>query len=549
MVQYASPHAPERVAKDLSRIQGVGFAEPIYEMELLGTSLPDDKTVLVEPDDPQYGTQIHLRRMELPAAWDVVKGQDSTAVIAIVDAGTNWRHEDLMANAWTNPDEVPDNGVDDDENGFVDDVHGWNFTDNQPDPSGSDWHGTATASVAAGMTNNGLGIASSSWNARFMGINTACSNSSGLCHATKGVLYAGMNGADVINASFGSEYASEVMRLAMQAVTDEGALVVAAAGNAGASSIERPHYPAGYPMTLSVGGTLKDSDQNRFNYGPDVNVYVAGVNIEAAMSLSGYTRVSGTSFSAPLVAGVAALVKTAFPSFGPHQLREQIRLTAVSIESANPALEGMLGSGKVDAYAAVTSAPLPGIRVLESSYENQDGKPEAKTGDTVTLSVKFKNYHGAGEGLAVAFETTQSWLQWSTSQVDLGSMAHGEEKEVAFVFTVAEGAPNNYLLHLVPNITSSSFEDYSDRLKIPVNVTGVADHTTQALSVSITDEGNIGHTSYQGTQGSRGIGFVAAGNDGSSRDLLFEGGLLIARTPAHVSDCVRHQYPIRKETS
>ena len=236
---------------------------------------------------------------------------------------------------------------------------------------------------------------------------------------------------------------------------------------------------------------------------------------------------------------MAALVKTAFPSFGPHQLREQIRLTAVSIESANPGLEGRLGSGKVDAYAAVTSAPLPGIRVLEWSYENQDGKSEAKTGDTVTLRVKFKNYHGAGEGLAAAFETGQSWLQWSTSQVDLGSMAHGEEKEVAFVFTVAEGAPNNYLLHIVPNITGSSFEDYSDRLAIPVNVTGVADHITPALSVSVTDEGNIGHTSYQGTQGSRGIGFVAAGNDGSSRDLLFEGGLLIARTPAHVSDCVR----------
>ena len=108
--------------------------------------------MLVEPDDPLYEAQIHLRRMELPAAWDVVKGQDSTAVIAIVDSGTNWRHEDLMANVWTNPDEVPDNGVDDDENGFVDDMHGWNFNNNQPDPSGSDWHGTATASVAAGVT-------------------------------------------------------------------------------------------------------------------------------------------------------------------------------------------------------------------------------------------------------------------------------------------------------------------------------------------------------------------------------------------------------------
>ena len=80
--------------------------------------------------------QTYLHRMELPAAWDLVKGQDSTAVTAIVDTGTEWRHEDLMANVWTNPDEVPDNGLDDDNNGFVDDMHGWNFSENKPDPSG-----------------------------------------------------------------------------------------------------------------------------------------------------------------------------------------------------------------------------------------------------------------------------------------------------------------------------------------------------------------------------------------------------------------------------
>ena len=547
VVQYASPHAPELVAKDLSRIQGVGFAEPIYEMELLGSRSPDDKAMLVTPDDSLYSLQTQLHRMELPAAWDVVKGQDSTAVIAIVDNGTNWRHEDLMANVWTNADEVADNGLDDDNNGFVDDVHGWNFSNDQPDPSGPvSWHGTATASVAAGVTNNSIGLAGSSWNAQFMGINTSCSStgSASLCFTVEGVLYAGMNGADIINASFGSTSATESMRLAIQAVADEGALVIAASGNIGRSSDVELHYPAGYPMTLSVGGTLKNSDRNEYNYGPAVDVYATGVDVEVAMS-SGYSIASGTSFSAPLVSGMAALIKTAFPSFGPHQLREQIRQTAVSIDAANPGLLDRLGKGKVNAYAAVTAAPLPGLRVLEWSYENQDGKPDAKIGDTVTIRVTFKNYHGAGEGLAVAVDgrAQESWLQWSTSQVNLGSMANGEEQEVTFAFTVAEDAPTHYPLYLVSTITGSSFEDYSDELNIPVNVTGVAHHITPALSVSITDEGNIGHTSYQDqdTEGLRGIGFVAVGNDGSSRDLLFEGGLLIATTPSHVSDCVRQQ--------
>ena len=406
----------------------------------------------------------------------------------------------------------------------------------------NNYHGTAVTSTVAGVTNNGTGIAGSSWNARFMAINSACPGQGfQLCYTTHGILYAGMNGADVINASFGSPMPSETMQLTLQAVADEGALVVAAAGNEGVSSDALLHYPAGYPITLSVGGTHNDSDQNRFNYGPVINVYVSGVGIIAAILPEGYLFAQGTSFSAPLVAGVATLVKTAFPSFGPHQLREQIRLTAVSIDSANPELAGMLGNGRVDAYAAVTTAPLPGVRVLEWSYENQEGKPEANIGDTVTIRVTFKNYHGAGEGLAVAFETEEPWLQWNTSQVDLGSMAHGEEQTATFAFTVTEDAPANYSLRLIPKIKGSSFEDSSDQLQLAVGGTGTANHTTQALSVSITDEGNIGHTIMQGAQSSRGVGFRAIGNDGSTRDLLFEGGLLIATTPSHVSDCVRQQ--------
>ena len=544
VVQYASPHAPELVARNLSSIREVGFAEPIYEMEIFGSSLPDDKTVLVAPDDSLYEVQTQLHRMKLPEAWNIVKGEDSTAVIAIIDGGTDWRHEDLMANVWTNPDEVPDNGLDDDNNGFVDDMHGWNFSESKPDPSGLSglvgWHGTATASVAAGVTNNGVGLASSSWNARFMAMNTACESQRALCHVHEAIVYAGMNGADVINASFGTTMRTEVARLAVQAATDEGALVVAAAGNDEVSSDELVIYPAAYPITLSVGGTFKDSDQNRFNYGPTVDVYAPSTDIDVAESPLAYSHASGTSFSVPLVAGVAALVKTAFPSFGPHQLREQIRLTTVSIDSANPGLEDML-NGKVDAHAAVTAAPPPGIRVLEWSYENEDGKLEANTGDNVTLHVTFKNYHGAGEGLAVTLEARnrESWLQWNTSQVSLGSMAHGEEQAAVFVFTIAEDAPNYHTLRLSPKVTvGSSFEYNSDELIISVNA-GFATHVTHALSVSITDEGNIGHTSFQDTEESHGIGFVAVGSDGSSRDLLFEGGLLIARAPSHMSDCIR----------
>ena len=176
---------------------GVTYAEthavPVLANRLMG---PD---VTVEPDDSLFSDQTYLRHMRLPEAWDIVKGEDGNppVVIAITDLGGDWRHEDLLANVWTNENEIPGNGIDDDNNGFIDDVHGVNTlnrddTDNDPYTPGGNPHGTHVAGAASAVTDNSAGVAGAAWNAHLMHI-------SGFY---PGILYAAANGADIINASW-----------------------------------------------------------------------------------------------------------------------------------------------------------------------------------------------------------------------------------------------------------------------------------------------------------------------------------------------------------
>ena len=238
-VRYSADVTPERVSSDLAAAPGIVYAEPV-PVNRIRTPVRWER---IDPNDPRFNDQPELGLMRLPEAWDVVKSSDGVpkVVIAIVDDGSEWRHEDLRANVWTNEDEIPGNGIDDDNNGFIDDVHGVNFangddTDNDPTPLPGNAHGTSVAGSASAVTDNNVGIAGAAWNAEMMHINTACSDGGAICFGYEGILYAAMNGADIINASWGGlvgdDQGSEA-RLIRQLIlaTDMGALVVAAAGN------------------------------------------------------------------------------------------------------------------------------------------------------------------------------------------------------------------------------------------------------------------------------------------------------------------------------
>ncbi|MCY4558826.1 MAG: S8 family serine peptidase, partial [Chloroflexi bacterium] len=293
-VHYTADALPKEVAADLASMPGVVYAEPV-----LINRMQAGHGQRVDPNDPRFGDQAELRLLQLPEAWDVVRGEEGApqVVIAVVDGGGEWRHEDLRANVWTNPGEIADNGIDDDDNGFIDDVHGVNFAnddDTDNDPTGlpetpdAALHGTASAGSASAVTDNGVGIASAAWNAELMHINIDCGRTEGdggPCFGYEGILYAAANGADIINASWSGlrrfDEAVKFLDQTLDLATDMGALVVAAASNNNLNNDLFRFYPARNPRVLSVGATEKATRRRAgfSNYGKLVNVFAPGEDI------------------------------------------------------------------------------------------------------------------------------------------------------------------------------------------------------------------------------------------------------------------------------
>ncbi len=468
-VRYSADDDPRDVAKALMDVPGVTYAEPH------GVPVPANRLtgsdVTVEPNDSLYSEQTYLRHIRLPEAWDIVKGEDMNppVVIAITDFGGDWRHEDLLANVWTNADEIPDNGIDDDNNGFIDDVHGVNLgnrndADNDPyNPRGNP-HGTHVAGIAGAVTDNGVGVAGAAWNARLMHI-------SGLY---PGILYAAANGADVINASW---FTSGVDRTAVQALhlaTDMGALVVAGAANDGRNLDDFVYYPPSHPRVLTVGATAKDSRRKAgfSNYGKGVDVFAPGVDIVTTAPEGEYAlSVEGTSFASPLVSGVAALVKTRYPDISPDALREQIRLSSENMDAENPGHAGLLGRGYVHAEAALQPPVFPAIRVKRWSWTDSDGDKEITSGEEVTITATMVNYLTDARQLSIGLTAAESYsyIDITTAEQTVGRLASGDSTEVTFRFTVAPDAPPNRRVRFYTRIRDGAFVDEPDQFAFGVN--------------------------------------------------------------------------------
>ena len=477
-VRYRTETDPERVSRVLSAVPGVVYAEPVLVNRVF------DSGPQTDPSDSFYDQQSYLGHMRLPEAWNLVKGEDGTppVVIAIVDSGTDWDHEDLLANVWTNEDEVPDNGIDDDANGFIDDVHGANFAneddmDHDPKPLHGFGHGTWVAGAASAVTDNAIGLAGAAWNAELMHVNVDCLDRMGVCHGYQGILYAAANGADIINVSWGGFSGGEKQQMIVQALdlaTDMGALVVVAAGNDDANHDVLPTYPAAHPRALSVGSTEKDSrERAEFSrYGKTVNVFAPGVDIITTSPDDQYSfSTSGTSFSSPLVSGVAALIKTRFPEISPDALREQLRLSSENMDAENPDYVGLLGSGYVNAEASLQAATVPAVRVKRWSWSDADGDGQIGSGDQVTVDVKLINYLSAARSLTVELVAAESYpfITMTAAEHQVGSLERDDSTEVTFQFEVAANTSLNESAQFYVRVHDGAFTDEVDMLRFGIN--------------------------------------------------------------------------------
>ncbi len=489
-IHYEAETDPRQVSRDFFSENGVIYAEPVLIMRSYGSVLQG------EPNDPQYAQQQpYLELVHLPEAWDQVKSEDASepVVIGIVDTGGDWDHEDLLDNVWINEDEIPSNKMDDDNNGFIDDIYGMNFenhrsgdkTDNDPSPDldiPETGHGTAVAGTAGAVTDNGLGIAGAAWNAKLMHVNIY-SLEDDLRGPIEGIVYAAMNGADIINASFGGITVGEIQRLITQALdlaTDMGALIVAAAGNDRANNDLNLSYPDAHPRVLAVGATQRNSRElaDFSNYGKSVDIYAPGVAVNSTLPDDEYALIEcfptnldclildGTSFSAPLVSGIAALVKTRFPNLTPDELREWLRLSADNIDAENSSIEKFLNGGIVNAVASLEEVTVPAVRVQDWAWEDGDGNQQIDPGDEVTVSLTLINYLAPTEQLIVKLVPIESYpsITLLEDEQTVGILKKGESRKVTFRFSVADDVDQFRRTHFSVQIRDGSFMDAPDVL-------------------------------------------------------------------------------------
>ena len=347
----------------------------------------------ITPNDPKYPEQWSLPLMKLPQAWVIEKG-DRSVVIAIIDSGIDYRHDDLAPKVWINPREIPENGLDDDGNGYADDIYGWDFTDapnlqaegdyiegdNEPiDESG---HGTHVAGIAGAMPDNGIGIAGVAWECPLMAIRAGLSlgGSSRLQDddSASAIVYAADNGASVVNMSWGSEHRSFVIQDAIDYAYARGVVLVAAAGN---SQKPAAIFPAAYRKVIAVAST--EQNQQRFyqsNFGASIDIGAPGNVILSTQIDNQYRRLTGTSMASPHVAGVAALLLAKRPALTHEEVRHILINTTDPVyqEDSDALDERFVGAGTVNAERALFASGALQARILA---------PETNSGgaDSITI--------------------------------------------------------------------------------------------------------------------------------------------------------------------
>jgi len=291
------------------------------------------------PNDEYYNQQWSLPKLNLPQAWDISQGS-SDVVVAVLDSGIDFNHSDLQGKI----------------------VGGYDYLNNDTIPEDNMGHGTMVAGIIAAVTNNGYGIAGITSNCKIMPIKIGDASGFPLSAVISGIKFAIQNKADIINMSYGSQYSYDSEKNAIWDAVDNNILLVASSGNNGRAATL---YPAGYPPVISVGAT--DSTDNRAafsNYGLKLDLVAPGVEILSTTIDNSYSYGSGTSFSAPITSGIAALLLSKYPDLTPSELEWIIEKTARNLKYNTTEWDYTFGYGIPDTYEAF---------VLAESFYNDDG--------------------------------------------------------------------------------------------------------------------------------------------------------------------------------
>lgn len=455
----------------------------------------------------------HFETANVFKAWEHMKeqgvpGGDPTVTVAVIDTGVDYNHEDLRVNMWTNPNEIPGNGVDDDGDGYVDDVYGANVLDGAEgadagDPMDDHGHGTHVAGIIA-ASNNHQGSMGIAYNCKIMAIKAG--NGSGYftnSAIAKAVTYAYEHGADVINMSFGGSGISYVVQEALETAY-ERCVLVASAGNDGMPNegkICKPSYPGAFPFVVGVmseSALYKESLFTNFDVKKDnkveYEVYAPGEDVYSSIPNNRYAKWSGTSMAAPVVSGAAALLRSLHPdrkTFPTKAIMSRICSSGgYDVSCCDPNGHGFHNVPHgLSIYDALIRDPKPEVSLYDYytfdnvGDDNNNGVIDA--GETINLGVVLKNKGGVAKDVEVRIDTLSeagiadryitptigmiSMKNIGTfSLQDCGEIKEAETNKVIGVetplqFKVADNCPNDYMCDINVKITWKNGLDDKDK--------------------------------------------------------------------------------------
>lgn len=537
-------------APDITTIYKISYSEDISVVDVINELLKNESVVYAEPSyiyhlnyrpndpDTTSARNYYQKLVKAYEAWDISKG-DTNVVIGIIDTGGDLDHPDLAANVKKNYAD-PVNGVDDDNDGFVDNFLGWDFVgavssnfveDGNPNiaPGGND-HGVHVGGDASAVADNGVGIAGVGFKCKLLFVKcTPDANENAIYTGYEGIVYAADHGASIINCSWGGQggggqAGQDVINYAIS----KGALVVAAAGNDNTDS--RDFFPTSFKGVLSVAATSNTDRRASFsNYGYGIDVSAPGVGIYSTVYNNSYASYDGTSMASPVVAGAAAIVKSHFPNYTGLQVGEQLRVTADDINSKNAGgFKDKLGKGRINLLRALTVSS-PSIRANKINLIDKNNGAYLP-GDTVTVDLEIINYLAATSNLQLTITSTSANVTIIGSTQAIGVLGTLQKTNVGgYKIYIKPTVAENEEVALKFAYTDGTYTDM-EFMNVTLNVSSLNIQVNQIGSTA-TGNGRIGYRNGDAT-GGLGITYKGVG-------MLYEASFMVGVSGTKVSNNAR----------